>query len=137
MSAQDHGNLAELALAVDKGADRLRFHMDRFYGGERKNSDGLYEVVVGIQQLYEEAVAQEEDAIYARYEGEDKRPPSAEIRHTRAVKIIAETKPELHADYHALAATIKKGEVWLRQKQGAIRALQTLHKTERELAGVR
>lgn len=133
MSERDHGNLQQLARAVDAGADRLREHLDEFEGGITE--DG--ERVVGVRQLYEQAIADQTEKIFADYERRGERPPPEVIRETRARQIVAREDEDLYARYHALKASIKKGEKWLTQKRAAISALQTLNKTERELAGVR
>lgn len=43
----------------------------------------------------------------------------------------------LAARYRALAGSIKVGQRWLAEKRAALSGLQSLNKTERDLAGMR
>jgi hypothetical protein len=131
MTSVDFGNLEALAAAVDAGADRLRSYLDEYEGGI--TDDG--EVVEGVRQRYERALEDISERIYSEYENRSERPPAEAIRYARARQEVEANHPELYQRYHALSASIKKGEVWLRQKRDAISALQTLTKTERFLSG--
>ena len=73
---QDVSNLSTLASAVDRGADRLREHLEKFEGGITEEG----EIIVGIRLLYEEAFAEQLDEIAAAAEREGKRPPAEDIR---------------------------------------------------------
>jgi hypothetical protein len=131
VSERDYGNLEALAIAVDRGSDRLREHLDAFEGGIADSG----EITLGIRTMYEEAIADRAETIFSEYEGRGERPPSEVIRETRARQYVKREYPDLYTRYHALAASIKKGEKWLSQKRASMSALQTLNKTERELAG--
>ena len=135
MSERDYGNLEALAKAVDAGSDRLRYHLDKFEGGEIEGQNGQLLMVEGIRALYEDLIDDAAEKIYTDYESQGKKPPSEIIRHARARKIVEREHPDTTNDYRALSASIKKGQIWLAQKQKAISALQTLNKTERELTG--
>ena len=138
MSEQrDVGNLEALARAVDAGADRLRYHLDRFEGGEVEQEDGSLVMVEGIRAMYEEAVENAAEAIFTAYEDAEKRPPPEAVRLARARQKVDAEHPDLAKDYRDLSASIAKGEKWLIQKRAAISALQTLAKTGAQLAGTR
>lgn len=135
MSGQlDVANLAELAAAVDAGADRLRELMWKFDG--YVDDEGAYHA--GVRTLFEEAVAEEADKILDLYETDPDRgrAPGEETRRARAVRTVKKRDPQLYGDYYGLKGRIEAGQRWIANKRAAISALQTLNKTGAQLAGV-
>lgn len=133
MSSHDLGQLEQLVATIDVAADRLRDYMAEFEG--HVSPDG--EIVEGVRFAYETLVGTAIDAIYTEYEQRGERPPPEAVREARARKMVERSDPTLAARYRALAGSIKVGQRWLAEKRAALSGLQSLNKTERDLAGVR
>jgi glutathione S-transferase len=113
-------------------ADKLRTISQRFHGYEDPETG---EKVAGVKLRYEEALDEALDALVAPFEAEGKRPPAEDVRAARARQRVKRTEPDLYDEYHALEATMRRIERWLRDSRSAIMARQSVLKTERELAG--
>jgi len=131
VSGNDVIDLDELASRTMEQADALRLLSQRFHGHETKS--GVK--VAGIKLQYEEALDDALDAIVEPFEAEGKRPPAEDVRAARARKRVKREHPDLYDEYHALDATIRRIERWLRDSRSAVMARQSVLKTERELSG--
>ena len=129
MTGHDVIDLDELATRTMTYTDQLRTCSLRFNGYEAKTG----EKVPGVKLRYEEALDDALDAIVEPFEAEGKRPPAEDIRAARARKRVKREHPDLYDEYHALEATMRRIERWLRDSRHAIMARQSVLKTEREL----
>lgn len=132
MSGHDALDLNELATRTMTHADKLRTLSQRFHGYEDPQT---LDKVAGVKLRYEEALDDALDHIVEQYEGQGKRAPAEDVRAARARKLVKASEPDLYDEYHALDATIRRIERWLRDSRSAIMARQSVLKSERELAG--
>lgn len=132
MSDPDSLDLDALAARTIKYADQLRDVSRRFHGYEHPTTGQKF---AGVKLQYEEALDSALDAIVTPFEAEGKRPPAEDIRAARARQRVKREHPSLYDEFHALDATIRRIQRWLRDADSAIRAKQSVLKTEREMAG--
>ena len=131
MSDHDSLNLDELASRTMKYADQLREVSRHFFGYEDREGNKY----AGINLQFAEAIDEALDEIVSKYEAEGKRPPAEDIRAARARQMVKRRHPELYEEYHTLDSTIRRIKRWLSDADKAIRARQSVLKTEREMAG--
>lgn len=132
MSGHDVIDLNELASRTMAHADKLRTLSQRFHGYEDPETR---EKVAGVKLQYEEALDSALLSIFEAYEKDGKRPPAEDIRAARARDMVKRNAADLYDEFHALDASIRRIERWLRDSRSAIMARQSVLKTERELAG--
>ena len=131
MSDPDSLNLDQLASRTMRHADQLREVSRRFHGYEDPDTKQKF---TGVKLRFEEALDDALDALVTPYEAEGKRPPAEDIRAARARQSVKRKHPDLYDEYHVLDATMRRIQRWLRDADSAIRARQSVLKTEREMA---
>jgi len=132
MSGHDVIDLNELGARTLKYADQLRTVSQRFHGYEHPETG---EKVPGVKLRYEQAIDQDLVSIASPYLDQGKRPPAEDIREALARRKVKQESADLYDEYHALEATHRRIERWLRDSRSAVMARQSVLKTERELAG--
>lgn len=132
----EHTNLNQLASAVVKRTNQLHTLSERFHGREETNEEtGEITRHPGVKLLYEEALAEELLEVVKPFMDEGKRPPAEDIRTALARQHLKLRKPDLYEEYFILDGMIRRIERHLRNYSEAIRARQSVAKSERELAG--
>ena len=131
MSDPDSLNLDQLASRTMRYADDLREVSRKFFGWEDPDSGQKYE---GIKLQFENALDDALDALVTGYEDRGERPPAEDIRRARARQRVRRESRDLWDDYHQLDSLMRRMKRWLSDADSAIRAKQSVLKTEREMA---
>lgn len=132
MSGTDVVDLDDLATRTMKHADALRTASQRFHGYEDPQTG---EKVAGVKLRFEEALDEARIAIVTEAEESGKRAPAEKTLDSHTRKRVKREHPDLYDEYHALDATVRRIKRWLSDADSAIRARQSVLKTERELVG--